>query len=319
MVRRKYIFVIISMVVSLIASAAALFAAPPLPVRIGGAVTVNGTKLTRVADTGYIFKVTKQNGAAYNPVAEDTDGLNNSDWYVVDIPGYDSAEQPGGAQDGETAVVHVYLNGTEQNVTSPVKGEFRVGKSGTLKQIDIMAQTPQPATNNPPSIPTLLYPANGQTGLETTIEFKWGKCSDPEGNTVTYVLRVCEDVNLTTGCIIKENTAYFNNKVFNYAGTGTGLFLFGVVFIGGIKSKKRITLLLAIITFTTMLLISCGGGGGGGNNATPTPTPNPTPASTEVTQSVTGLKTGTTYYWKIVADDGSGGVTESQVQSFTTQ
>jgi hypothetical protein len=34
---------------------------------------------------------------------------------------------------------------------------------------------------------------------------------------------------------------------------------------------------------------------------------------------VAGLTTGTTYYWKVAADDGKGGVTESAVRRFSTQ
>jgi len=31
-----------------------------------------------------------------------------------------------------------------------------------------------------------------------------------------------------------------------------------------------------------------------------------------------GLKLGITYYWKIIANDGKGGIAESAVSSFTT-
>jgi len=34
--------------------------------------------------------------------------------------------------------------------------------------------------------------------------------------------------------------------------------------------------------------------------------------------TVTGLNPGTTYYWKVTANDGRGGVTDSVVWSFTT-
>jgi hypothetical protein len=35
--------------------------------------------------------------------------------------------------------------------------------------------------------------------------------------------------------------------------------------------------------------------------------------------TVSGLAPGTTYYWKVVSDDGNGGKTSSAVWSFVTQ
>ena len=128
-----------------------VFAAPPIPARIGGTVTVNTVQLTQATDTGYTFKVTKQDGTAYNPVAEDTDGLNTSDWYIIDIPSYDATEQPGGAQSGETAVIHVILNGNELSVTTPANGEFEVGNSGSTQQVNIEASTNVPDINVNPT------------------------------------------------------------------------------------------------------------------------------------------------------------------------
>ncbi len=66
----------------------------------------------------------------------------------------------------------------------------------------------------------------------------------------------------------------------------------------------------SIIVFTTtMMLVSCGGDHN--DNA-------PAPAD-QLSHSVSGLTPGTTYYWKVVADDGKGGATESAVWSFSTQ
>lgn len=115
--------------------------APPIPARIGGSVTVDGTPLTQATDDGYTFTVTKQDGTAYvdlNGVpAQDLDGLNTSDWYLIDIPMYDAADQTGGANPGETAVIHVFKDGSELTVTSPANGEFAVSDSGTNTQIDL--------------------------------------------------------------------------------------------------------------------------------------------------------------------------------------
>ena len=131
-------------------STTAAHAQIPLPARIGGIVTVDGTQLTQATATGYTFAVTKQAGTPYVPASEDIDGLNVSDWYVIDIPIYDAAHQPGGANTGDTAVIHVYKNGTEMIVTSPDNGQFTVGVEGSTTQIDLSL-----STTGPQFIPTL--------------------------------------------------------------------------------------------------------------------------------------------------------------------
>ena len=39
----------------------------------------------------------------------------------------------------------------------------------------------------------------------------------------------------------------------------------------------------------------------------------------DISNTVSGLKSGTTYYWKVVADDGKTGTAESDIWSFTTK
>jgi len=149
---RKYFFLAVISFVLLLAFnvESGNILAPPIPARIGGTVTVDGIQLTQDTDDGYTFKVTKQNGADYldfnNNPPEDTDGLNASDWYIVDIPIYHATDQLGGANPGDTAVIHVYKDGSEITVSSPVNGEFMVGGSGSTTQIDIEAITNQPPT-----------------------------------------------------------------------------------------------------------------------------------------------------------------------------
>ena len=280
--------------------------------RIGGTVTINDTQLTDSTDEGYVFKVTKTNGDPFNPVAEDNDGLNTVNWYIIDIPIYDATEQLGGAQPGEQAVIHVYLNSEELTVTNPDNGEFIIGDSGSTEQIDIEAEgSSDIETNNPPSVPQLVYPSNGLNAIGTTIEFKWEKSSDPDGDNVTYNLYVCEDIIFSIGCITKENIASQANKQFYFAGSGLSLLIVGFVLAGGVRDKRKIVLLLTIMVLSTVLLMSCGSSGGGDDNSTP---PN-----NEISQSVSGLKQGITYYWKVVVDDNNGGTVESEVRSFTTK
>lgn len=118
------------------------YAAPPLPFRIGGTVTIDGVLITQATDTGLIIKVTKLNGTDYTPVAQDNDGLSAINWYIVDIPIFNAVDQPGGANTGETAVIHVYLNGKELSVTSPANAKLTVGATGANLQINLVSVTP---------------------------------------------------------------------------------------------------------------------------------------------------------------------------------
>ncbi|NOZ70174.1 MAG: hypothetical protein GXP46_13250 [Deferribacteres bacterium] len=166
--------------------------------------------------------------------------------------------------------------------------------------------------NSPPSKPQLVSPADGRTGLETTVEFRWLKSTDPDGDAVTYTLYVCD----TSGCITSENTASLinNANMLYYAGTGSGLLVFGIVLAGGMRGKKKTALLLVIIMAASLFLVSCGSSSGGGGGET-----TPAADGNEIIRTVSGLKPATTYYWKVLADDGNRGITESEVRSFTTR
>ena len=96
------------------------------PNRIGGTVTVDGIRITQDTDDGYVFTVTRPDGAPYlncvgNP-AEDTDGLNSYNCYILDIPHYDPEDVPQGAKEGDLTIIHVYKDGAELTITSPSNG-----------------------------------------------------------------------------------------------------------------------------------------------------------------------------------------------------
>lgn len=165
-------------------------------------------------------------------------------------------------------------------------------------------------TNNPPSAPLLVSPADGQTGLGTTVTCRWKKCTDPEGDAVTYHLYYCADQSFA-GCNPIEVASSAPKSIY-YAGMGgyAVLLVLGVICAGCVRNRKGLVLLLiGVIIVTGILFGSCSGGGGGG---APAPTD-------EKAYTVAGLTTGTTYYWKVAADDGKGGVTESAVRRFSTQ
>jgi hypothetical protein len=165
------------------------------------------------------------------------------------------------------------------------------------------------AMNSAPVIPKLVAPVDGQTGMGTTVQFRWEESSDPDGDNLTYILQYCENDNFIDCSPIQ--TAFIENKVTYFAGNGIEFLLFGIVCAGSLKGRRKIMLLLGIFIMSAIFFVSCGGGGSSGNS--------PAAPINEITQEVSGLNTGTTHYWKITADDGNGGLIESEVRSFTTQ
>lgn len=196
-----------------------------------------------------------------------------------------------------------------------VEEAIRLGQQTTLQMQpwSLLAENqllPSPAVvNHPPSKPELVSPANGQTGLATPVTFRWKKATDPDGDTVTYEIHSCTKTDFS-GCTPLE-VASLGNAGYRYAGMGNiGLMIFGVVLSGLLTVRRRrigrMTMVLILVGFT---LISCDRGGDN----------TPAGATDEVSRTVSGLTPGTTYYWVVVAKDGEGGQTESDMFTFTTQ
>ncbi|UCH80894.1 MAG: hypothetical protein JSW20_14330 [Nitrospiraceae bacterium] len=165
--------------------------------------------------------------------------------------------------------------------------------------------------NSPPSIVQLISPVNNTVNMQTTIEFRWEKSLDPDGDDVIYSHSLCIDENFTTGCITNENIASLDKKGIYYAGTGMSILLFGAVFSGARRFRYSFILLSAIIVFVPLILISCGGGKGSGNvNGL---------SQNEVSFTITGIESNTIYFWKVTASDNNGNASESEVRSFTTR
>ena len=174
------------------------------------------------------------------------------------------------------------------------------------------------ASNNPPTTPALIYPANGQKDVETTVEFKWKKSTDPDGDPVTYYLYYDNDKDFgdTTPLVV---TSLENDGIYyaGIAGYGVGLLLLMMasflVYTGG--SRKKILMVILTVMITGILLISCGDVNDVISDFTDPFLDN----SSSGSRTVSGLAAGATYCWKVVAEDSSGGESESSVNCFETK
>ena len=171
------------------------------------------------------------------------------------------------------------------------------------------------ANNHSPNKPTPISPANGANNMATIVDFVWAKCADADGHPISYRVYIDTDLSFT-GRPPEIILASSGTSNMNFAGVGSlvGL-LSAIALIRGRKSRRQIFTLVSILLVISVLLGSCGGAGsdGGGSSNSTTSIP---PSS--VTKTVNGLTPSSTYYWKVVADDGQGGVSESDTYNFKT-
>lgn len=107
---------------------------------------IDGIGLTRSSDDGYTFEVKQSDGTPLRDMfgnkAVDNDGLNGHDWYLIDIPIYNSETQAKGARPNDRVILEVFKDGTRLMVIKPDKGKFRVGGSGSITQVNLQASRP---------------------------------------------------------------------------------------------------------------------------------------------------------------------------------
>ncbi len=165
-------------------------------------------------------------------------------------------------------------------------------------------------TNNRPSAPTLVFPLEGETVSGPGVSFGYNRSSDPDGDSIGYTITVCEDANLSLGCITNQLVASAKNKGVNYAGFGLGFALvFGSILIGRSKGRRKTGFLISLMMVSGLLFVSCGSvedKSGGGN------------PGADIIHTVRGLTRGQSYHWQVVADDGFGGTAHSENRSFST-
>lgn len=158
---------------------------PPIGAKVWGYIHADGILLTSGNSLGYRIVITKETGAAYQPAAEDE---SIDPGYLISIPIFESESQPGGANPGDKAIVHVFKDGAALIVTSPENGEFIVGESSSIAQMDVAA-----VNNHPPEADTgpdqNVYEGDGVTlngsnsfdpdSWDEIVSYEWKQTSGP--------------------------------------------------------------------------------------------------------------------------------------------
>ena len=159
-----------ALLVSLYIADSAIADPPPLPARIAGTVTVNGVALEESTDTGYEFTVTSADGTLLTPDPTVSSGLNDKNWYILDIPIKDTESQPGGVEEASELVIVAYKNGSRLEVTSPSDGRITVGKAGSATRVDLkLTLSSSSGTTSGTSTTPTACGAGAMTGVVVTI------------------------------------------------------------------------------------------------------------------------------------------------------
>jgi len=169
-------------------------------------------------------------------------------------------------------------------------------------------QTVNIAINAQPSAPGLLAPDDGATGVSPAqVDFQWRESVDPDGDGIRYDFYLCEQQSFKS-CDATEVAWWSDTRVLA-AGMGPGALLLWLLIGGGRVRRQRLLVLLVAV----MVLAGCNSKGGGNKN--------PEPQVQErngIHHRVEGLKSNTTYFWKVIARDDRGGQAASEIWSFTT-
>jgi hypothetical protein len=170
-------------------------------------------------------------------------------------------------------------------------------------------------TNHAPSVPALISPANGATGLPTSVTMTWAKATDDDSDVLEYHIEVCNN-QFFLGCEhqvvpLTASAPRLNGAYFAGLG-GLGMAVIGLVSFGGIKGRKRFLMLMIIVLLMSGAVISAC------SSKTDTETiVQQSPA--EVSFTATGLNPGGVYFWRIETHDPNGGASFSETRSFRTQ
>lgn len=160
--------------------------------------------------------------------------------------------------------------------------------------------------NNPPSAAKLLAPINNATVTRATATLEWESSTDPDGDPVTETVLLCQGTNCVPG-IIPESLLSFAHTSFYLASMGGSSFLlFGL--LSNTAHRRRKIAVITLVACTTLL-----SGCPFDKNSTSTTTENVPNESL----TINNLQTGTSYRWMVRSSDDKGGVTNSEVQTFS--
>lgn len=159
--------------------------------------------------------------------------------------------------------------------------------------------------NARPTAPVLDSPKSFALDLAKPVTFTWGKAFDADGDTLTYrhcVWDVHERFTFSkcTADSIRL-TPWRGGLLCAVVVLLIGVLVIAVLIVMGMKNKPGLLVLVAIVVLVAAILALylCG--------------------SKTASRTVAELESGKAYYWKVIAEDGKGGTTESETRRFAVK
>jgi hypothetical protein len=175
--------------------------------------------------------------------------------------------------------------------------------------------------NRPPPTSELIFPFDGGRNVSINTTLRWKRVTDPDGDRLAYkvCLRAGDDRFTNEDCnnVIYSSASLNKNSLYAVALSGAGL-LFGFVF--GVR-RYRLPVGMALLILVMATSSSCRGvveGEGIVEEVESDAEHSFSGSAREISFSPFRLTPDTTYFWRITADDGRGGASDSAIRSFTT-
>lgn len=159
--------------------------------------------------------------------------------------------------------------------------------------------------NEPPTAPELVFPQDAATGVTSPVNFSWSTVADSDNDPVTY--RHCMWVR---GENLNLNNCTSEDVQVGFIGSGLfyillvlllGLIVVAILLLTGTKWNSVLFIITVLaVLFGALLANNLG-------------------TSAEVSKTVTNVQPGQSYYWKVIAEDSNGAVTESKTRYVTIQ
>ena len=204
--------------------------------------------------------------------------------------------------------------------------------------------TPTPNTA-PTAVSQLIYPTSNLLCIDSNVTFEWAPSTDAEGNTISYILKVALDNNMTNvveqvtttnttrTLTLQPGTAYYWNVTAKDSEDSAAPSTTYAFYTEGQGVSNYAPFLASLVAPTEDDIVSAGTAtlswSGADVDASDTLTydvyfsetnPPTTSVATDVsaeTYDVT-VQAGTTYYWQVDTKDNSGTKTIGAVWTFTT-
>lgn len=160
--------------------------------------------------------------------------------------------------------------------------------------------------NNAPDAPVLIYPADFDSVSTTPVDFKWNKSTDKDGDKLSYGLHVwpvneLPDLNKALPLSSSSSSGLAGGSLFYWI-VGLIALLFVLLYFTLMKQRRGLLVILVLILLAILIgayfLKSKGQQMG----------------QQEVSKEMKDLQQGKAYFWKVIVEDGQGGVTESETR-----